>query len=420
MTRVGSSRVGFAVTTSLALVIAFGVPSALGAGGDLDPTFGGTGKVVTAFAGGSYANAVAIQADAKIVAVGSVAGHTAVARYLSDGSLDPAFGTDGLVTTQLSDKPGWDEARAVAIQSNGKIVVVGAASGRFGVVRYLSDGTLDPAFGGDGIVRTDLTNSGDGAEDLVIQPNGRIVVVGEAGLNPRFALVRYMPDGTRDPAFGDRGMVLTTFGGWASPRAVALQSDRRIVVAGAAGGLALARYLPNGTLDRSFGDNGKVSGWKVPSPGWAIFPSAMTIQPNGRILAAGGWDIFELGLARFLRDGRLDLSFGRGGFVRTHVACGEQAITDLVLQPDGRIIGAGNVGPHEAGDCGVPARFIVLRTLPDGSLDPTWGGNGKVVTHFPGGGGAWGAALQADGRLVLAGSSADGFALARYMTAATP
>jgi len=420
MARVRSSRVGFAVTTSLALVIAFGVPSAFGAGGDLDPTFGGTGKVVTAFTGGSYANAVAVQADAKIVVVGAVAGHTAVARYLPDGSLDPAFGTDGLVTTQLSGKRGWDEARAVAIQPNGKIVVVGDDRERFGVVRYLSDGTLDIAFGGDGIVRTNLTNNADVGEDLVIQPNGRIVVVGQAGLNPRFALVRYMPDGSRDPAFGDRGKVLTSFGGWASPRAVALQSDRRIVVAGAAGGLALARYLPNGSLDPSFGDGGKVTGWKVSSPGWAIFPSAMTIQPNGRIVAAGDWDIFRLGFARFLRDGRPDRSFGGDGFVRTHVACGEQSITDLVLQRNGRIIGAGYVGPHEPGDCGDPGRFIVLRTLPDGSLDPTWGGNGKVVTHFPGGAGAWGAALQADGRLVLAGSSADGFVLARYMTAATP
>ena len=404
------------VVTSFTLAVVFAVLPASASPGDLDPTFGDGGKVTTAFPGGSYANAVVVQTDAKIVVVGAVGDHVAVARYQPNGSLDPDFGTDGLVTTQLSGEGGWDEARAVAIQRNGKIVVAGDDRGRFGVIRYRSDGTLDPGFGGDGIVRTNVTRSSDIAEDLVIQPNGRIVVVGQAGLNPKFALVRYRRDGTRDPSFGHLGKVLTSFGSWASPRAVALQPDGRIVVAGAAGGLALARYRLNGTLDPNFGDGGKVTGWDVGSPPWAIFASSMAIQPDGRILAGGDYGIFELGLARFLQDGRLDPTFGRDGILRTHVACGEQGVTDVMLQPNGRIVGAGYVGPHEAGDCGEPGRFFVIRALRDGSLDPTWGSDGRVVTHFPGGAGAWGAATQPDGRLVVVGSSAEGFALARYLT----
>src|SRR5512141_1604453 len=145
--------------------MAFGVPSAQGAGGDLDPTFGNGGQVTTVFPGGSYATAVAIQADGKIVAVGaaagpSVTGDFAVARYEPDGSLDATFGLEGMVTTAIGG--GRDEAQSVAIQENGRIVVSGTDSWRrFAVVRYRPDGDLDSSFGDGGIVRTNFAPGQD-------------------------------------------------------------------------------------------------------------------------------------------------------------------------------------------------------------------------------------------------------------------
>lgn len=308
MRRLGSFRVGFAVTTSLALVVAFGVPLALGAGGDLDPTFGVGGQVTTAFPGGSFANAVAIQSD-------------------------------------------------------GKIVVVGAAAG--------------PSVRGE------------------------------------FAVARYETDGLLDPTFGDGGMVVTRYHG-AVARAVALQPNGRIVVAGYNTGLALARYRPDGRLDRTFAGNGRI-GTAVVGRLWAL---AVALQPDGRIVVAGGWDIFNVGLARFRVDGRLDPTFGDDGVLVADMGGGEQALTGLVIQPDGKIVTVGGVGPHEGGDT-VVSRFVLARCRRNGSLDPTFGGDGKIETFFDGRSDAQGVALQADGRIVVVGGADDGtaqaFALARYL-----
>jgi uncharacterized delta-60 repeat protein len=413
-----------AIRSSVTAVIVAGVliatvaVRASAASGDLDPSFGAGGRVTTAFPGGAAANAVAIQPDGRIVAVGwatrpSGGPSIAVARYQPNGELDPSFGDGGMVLTSI--RGGGDEARSVEVRSNGKIVVAGSDDrARFAVVRYRADGSLDPSFGGNGIVRTDLTPRDDVAYDLAIQANGRIVVVGSAGYpTPSFAVVRYRADGRRDRSFGDRGIVITPFR-WAVARAVAIQPDGRIVVAGHhARGLALMRHLPNGRLDPTFGGDGRV-GNVVPQ----IFGLAVGIQPDGRILAAGDWNIFWVGLARFTATGRLDPTFGRDGVAHARVGAGEQALSSVLLTPRGKIITAGGAGPHEPGD-EVDSRFIALRWRRNGALDPTWGGNGKVQTRFPGGARGWGAALQADGAMVVVGGAGDGnaeaFALARYL-----
>lgn len=187
------------------------------ADGDLDQTFSSNGKVVTAFPGGAFATSVAIQPDGKLVVAGaaagageSVSGEFALARYETGGSLDQTFGAGGLVTTPVS-AGGGGEGRDFAIQADGRIVVVGTAGRvRFAAARYETDGTLDETFGNGGIVRTNITDGFDIAHGVVIQPNGRIVLVGQAGTSrPAFALVRYLHDGSLDLAFGDGGKVRT-------------------------------------------------------------------------------------------------------------------------------------------------------------------------------------------------------------------
>jgi uncharacterized delta-60 repeat protein len=202
--------------------------------------------------------------------------------------------------------------------------------------------------------------------------------------------------------------------------AVAIQPDGRIIAVGTHPfGLALARYMPNGSLDPTFGGDGTVGHWGPSSPPSAIDAHAVALQPDGRILAAGGYDVFAMGIARFLPHGRLDPSFGGDGVVRTRVKGSEQELSALALQPDGRILVAGSSWPHESITEGVP-RFVVIRYRRNGSLDPSWGGDGKVVTFFPGNAYAAGAAFQPDGKLVVVGEiglhGGRGYALARYLT----
>src|SRR5262245_3374535 len=397
-------------------MVLLGVVPALAGAGDLDPGFGTGGRVTTLFPNGSYATALAVLPDGGIVAVGAAAGASmtgefAVARYGTDGVLDPGFDADGMVTTAIAG--GGDEARSVAVQPDGRIVVAGTDSRRrFAVVRYLSDGGLDPSFGGDGIVRTELTTGEDIGYDIAIQDDGKIVVVGSAATGTRFAIVRYRRTGELDRTFGDHGAVLIARGDRA--RSVALDRDGRIVVAGYNGwGLTVVRLGQDGRLDASFGGDGIVD--RIVSQ---IFGLAVAVQPNDKIVVAGDYDIFRTGIARLTRDGGLDPTFGQQGVRRVRFGAGEQNFTGLAVQDDGRILAVGHVGPHEYGDP-IEPQIIVARFLRTGALDVSWGGDGKLSTTFPGGASASGIALQPDGMPVVAGEAGQGdawgFALARYL-----
>lgn len=418
MRRSGSFQMAFAIAASFALVASLGTP-ALGADGDLDPSFGDGGQLTTLFPVGSFATAVAMQTDGKIVAVGAAAGASidgefAIARYEPDGDLDGTFGDGGTVVTPIAGGNG-DEARSVAIQENGRIVVAGTDSWRkFALVRYRADGELDDSFGDDGIVRTNFTPGDDVAWDMAIQTDGGIVAVGAEGFGQSgFQLARYRRNGSLDTSFGDGGKVVTRYRG-ANARAVTLQPNGRIVVAGYNSfGLALARYRPDGRLDRSFDGDGTI-GPMVTS----IFGLAVALQPDGRIVVGGDHDIFAFGLARFRRDGRLDRSFGGDGIVREEVEGAEQGASGVVIQPSGRIVATGSSGPHEFGDPTVP-RFVLIRRLADGHRDTTFGVHGEVTTFFEGGARAHGSTVDADGRIVVVGGAGGGtigsFALARYL-----
>ncbi|WP_267893140.1 calcium-binding protein [Streptomyces scabiei] len=223
--------------------------------GSADTSFGGTGggaggEVLTDFEGGDdVAQGVAVQPDGKIVVVGrhqetddEFAGCCwfTVARFTADGSLDTTFGGgDGKVTTDLG---GYNWGEAVVVQSTGKIVASGWSGGRFTLVRYQPDGSLDSGFGTAGVATTDF-GTGAGVNDLVVQPDDRIVAGGTAGGD--FALARFHANGTLDTGFGTGGRTTTDFGTGDSAYGLALQADGRTVAFGsnADGVRALARYL---------------------------------------------------------------------------------------------------------------------------------------------------------------------------------
>ena len=234
----------------------------LAADGDLDLSFGSGGKVTTDFMeGSSAASDLALQSDGKFIAVGSVGQGSsrdfALARYNSDGSLDTSFGSGGTVTTHFFGSS--DQALAVALQSDGKIIAVGQAvqsdgDDDFALARYNSDGSLDTSFGTGGKVTTDFFSQNDQAFAVALQSDGKIIAAGSTFLD--FALARYNSDGSLDATFGSGGKVTTDFAFSDQAFAVALQSDGKIIAAGFANqgrrdinDFALARYNSDGSLD---------------------------------------------------------------------------------------------------------------------------------------------------------------------------
>ncbi len=268
--------------------------------GALDSTFG-SGGIVTTPVGldNDYANSVAIQPDGKIVVTGSTYNGSdrdiAVVRYTASGMPDSTFGTNGIVTTPIGS--GNDYAGGVAIQPDGTIVVAGSTDNGsdddIAVLRYTASGTLDPTFGSGGIVTTNISSGDDFAGSIAIQGGGKIVVAGQAhnGVDYDFAVLRYTGSGALDPTFGSGGIVTTPVGpGTDYANSVALQPGDKIVVVGQAHNgvdydFAVLRYTGSGALDASFGSGGIVT---TPIGLGKDYASGVAIQPDGKIVAAGG------------------------------------------------------------------------------------------------------------------------------------
>ncbi len=417
--------------------------------GELDLSFGIGGRVTTSFAApDAYGNAMAVQTDGKIVVAGYVEndnGTTAttddhddftVARYNPDGSLDTAFGNGGRVSTDIGTGSD-DQANAVAIDSSGNIVVAGQSSSDgvgdnrdFAVVRYTSAGALDTAFSTDGKVTTNFNSKSDIAYAVAIDSSGNIVVGGVANNSSdreHFALARYTSAGALDTNFGTGGKVTEAFAGAnASIHALALQSDNKIVVAGAAhngtggltGGLdfAVARYTSAGALDTTFSTDGKVT----TSIGNGYDRArAVAIDGDGNIVVAGEAHVtgssWDFALARYTSAGELDTSFGTGGKVTTAIGSDNDQANAVAIDGNGRIVLAGYATE------GSGFQFALVRYRSNGSLDTGFGAGGVVTTDcFVGTQASANAmALDSGSRIVTAGYSFnDGFreiALARYL-----
>ncbi len=322
--------------------------------GALDRTFGVGGTVITDVSRGSDAVwAVAIQSDGKIVAAGVASGDFALARYNADGTLDPQFGNGGTITTDFG---GDDKANALALQRDGQIVVAGVAGGRdFALARYRTDGTLDATFGTEGKVTTDFSDNADVAFALAIQPDGMIVAAGATGEFPTaaFALARYNADGSLDAGFGAGGRVTIEFGRDARAHALAIQSDGKIVTGGfvnngSSGDGALTRHNADGTVDRAFGTAGRV----VTDFGGRNFGSALAIQSDGKIIVAGSDDFppyYDFALARYEPDGSREVNSSRDGTVLTEFG-GNSWINAVAVQSDGKVVAVGYARPSSSAD----------------------------------------------------------------------
>ena len=431
------------LATAAVLVVA--APSAAAAPSQLDPSFGSGGTVVTQFPSSySGARAVAVQGDDRIIAAGfahtdnSVVSDFALTRYEANGALDATFGTIGQVRTDFGGR--YDDALAVAVQPDGRIVVAGSSSDADGrdmaVARYNNDGTLDASFDGDGLALVDFGGESS-AQAVAVQPDGKIVLAGWATrpVSPGccgsdFALARLTSSGAADTSFGVDGQVFTDFlpgadDGYAAAQAVLLEPDGRIVAAG--GGVAnatsvdfaVARYLADGSLDPTFSNDGLVTTDFV---GYFDEIRDIAVDVDGRIVAGGqscqfpgsSDEVCDFGLARYTSTGAVDRRFGRQGKIRTDLGrdVGE-GIRGVVLQADGRIVAGGETSGPGGADVGL------ARYRPDGRLDRTFGVGGLVITAVsPSTDEVGGLALQSADRLLVAGTTAVsqsfGFFVSRY------
>jgi len=368
--------------------------------GELDPTFGHNGIFSNNFNNTSTATAVAVQSDGKIVVGGSIGNLGAVVRLNTNGTLDHSFGTGGVVTIRFRDVQ--NVTTGVAIQSDGKILAVGTGLPQGGqLVRLETNGSLDASFGTNGSAFLGVTPG-----PLVLEPDGKIVVVGFiAGTGP--AMQRFESTGTLDPSFGSGGTAPLL----ASANSVALQSDGKIVLSSS----PVTRYNSNGSLDTTFGTRGQA----VTLPNAFL---AIALQSDGRLVTSGnivnavtlGANSTGFGLGRYASTGTVDLTFGSRGVVITGFANSPLTSANaLVIQPNGDIVAAGEAGTNVNNQA-----FALARYRNTGMLDTTFGTGGRVVTGFGNNTVASISAitLQSDGKIVVVGGVSPGnLVVARYL-----
>lgn len=348
--------------------------------GSLDTTFGEGGRViVSAPSALRVALSVALDGEGRLVVSGTsgVSGlNFGLIRLDGNGNLDSSFGGDGAIETAV----GINSLPYSVLMQGERIIAAGRGGGADGdvvLVRYDADGNIDMTFGSNGFVATAVSPDTDGAMQVVLDNSGRIVVAGyaEIGGHDQPILVRYTSDGDIDPSFGSGGTVTTPIGVNGSQwHSLAVQPDGRVVAAGFTNGtsddsVAVARYNEDGSIDTTFG----MSGTGIVNIGIALQDDEgrrIVVQDDGAILVTGhSWNgsNWEFLLLRLNRDGEIDTSFGDGdGIVATQIPGLDARAFNLALQQDGRIVVSGHLGT------GLSYDFALLRYNADGSLDTTF------------------------------------------------
>jgi uncharacterized delta-60 repeat protein/uncharacterized repeat protein (TIGR01451 family) len=426
--------------TIFAIVVSAAVAFQQAAYGSLDKTFDTDGKVTTNIAGFDVAWGEAIDGSGRIIAVGQAAKNDsadfAVVRYLTNGALDTSFGPgfNGKVTIDFGFQ---DIAKGVALDAQGRIVVVGTSNEGddrdWVIARLMPNGALDLTFGPDhtGKIRAGFGGDYDEAAAVAIDALNRIVVVGtqQDGVTDDndFGLMRFNSDGAFDSTFDSDGRLTIGFGSWNDAYAVAIDASNRIVVAGRDGApsrFAVARVNDNGTLDSTFDGDGKV----VTPFNSDAKPNAIAIDPLGRIVVAGYAadpvsERRQIAAIRYLDNGTLDNLFGSGGKVAlAAVGTNSTEAFGVAIDGDSNIVLG---GPYRSTD-GSNEFVVVTRFTDLGQVDKSWGANNGVLllTSFPADiTRAHALELDAQGRIVLAGVAVTDnerdFYLIRYNTVPT-
>lgn len=321
--------------------------------GNPDPKFGNQGIVETDLGGTqSEGTCIAVQADGKILIAGTTEYQDdrgfGVRRLLDSGQPDLNFGDTSYAFLDFANSNL--ETHFIGVQPNGKIIVAGSAysnSLKITIARFMANGMPDYSFGDSAISMLNLPSSVTPAQ-FVMTPSGGLIGVGYTYVNSQqaFAIVQTTASGDLDASFGSNGLILTSFSGHAEAEGVALQGDGKVVIGGHADvngddHFALVRLLSDGTLDQSFGTNGKVTAQIMDGDAYG---RAVAILGDGKILLAGDaygiWNR-DFAVARFTTTGKLDNSFSFDGFTTKNMGNGNDYVYDAVLQPNGRLVVVG-------------------------------------------------------------------------------
>lgn len=455
-----SARALFAA--ALALTLFSADPSAAARPGDLDPTFGENGFAETApdfvaYRGAVFASAVLRQPDGKLIAVGSIGfDELALVRFNVDGTLDPTFGASGWVVSTVAS-----DAFAAVLQSDGKILIatqgvdqaMEGSNGPLQLVRFLPEGAIDAEYGSGGTVVYPPSNGGQfgqflDARSIVLEPDGRAVVSADSsyvsvcctpasncfpGGGSFIALLRFGQDGSIDRSYGDGGVACTSllFGGFA-----AAQPDGAIVVTGqrrlgnnSISDVLVSRFDASGRIDPTFGSNGTAPVTVSPPPQlvgafYSLAVDTIVVQPDGKLLLGlSGPNGQAIPVAtRLNADGSIDPQFagGQGAFAvigdakaaTAHLPSPAGGPTFAALQSDGKVVLASRPWDNPS----AALHFGVARFNADGTLDSNYGSSGVVIGP-PGGPAS--ILVQADDKLVILDGQSLDFRLARFLAASS-
>lgn len=347
------------------------------------------------------------------------------------GTLDKDFGINGIVTT--SQLNAGLHSYCSLLQRDGKIILAGdrgvsmvedSIYTGFVFIRYTSKGIIDSTFGNDGMVIVNFPDYfSERVYSIVEQPDGKIVACGDGyvGLfnaNYNGLMVRLNSDGSLDPSFGDNGkLIYDSYRGQDHFLKLLLKENGKILACGTISFHAalIVQLLPNGTYDNSFGTNGVAQDEDI-----NYNMADAVLQPDGKILTGGSYGFnpyqWQMSCARYLANGNLDSSFGNKGKVITNLPGSSEQILGIAIQQDGKIVGAGN-------SSGFDNIETIVRYTSQGVLDKSFGTNGVVYTNYPTG---WASArdvmLQSDGKIITAVSNFDYdadygyYAVNRYQT----
>ena len=429
------ATLGGPASTIVTLVDADPVPTGLA----LDPSFGTRGQAMLEGFGGSRSS-MALQADGKVVMAGGTFTDFILARFAADGSIDRGFGFlgDGTVTTDMGSGFISEEATAVAVQADGGIVVAGYTAidnappnpdrpPTFALARYTAAGRLDTSFGRQRRVSANVNGR---AYAIAIQPDGRIVVAGEFSFESTngsdfgdFTVARFKADGNLDPTFGTdaTGQIARDLGATNSARNIVLQPDGKIVISGKPQGdqpgfdhTDVARFNPDGSYDPTFGTGGRL---KLAA---LDVGAGLALQPDGKLVLVGtrmqpNAPVFSrFVLMRLNADGTPDASFGTRGQVEAALSKNVRA-GGVAVQADGRIVVVGTSVFESAGD------FVVARYGRDGEVDTGFGIGGTLgIEFFNGSNVGENVLVMPDGRIVVGGMAVSsrgirGYGVARVL-----
>jgi uncharacterized delta-60 repeat protein len=367
----------------LLIALAFHATATAQSPGSLIPTFGDNGKVITENGNYLCAQRTVVDNAGKVLVLARInlnPYNLALSRYLPNGDLDATFGANGTVVTTVKAGLLVD----LDLQPDGKILVTGTEEtfpAGLLVARYLSNGTLDPTFGNQGLFKSTVNASRGNA--LTLTTDEKIVVAGtlfnSANQGTDIFLTRLQTNGAVDATFGNNGSITHDFGGAESVFEVKIQADHKIVVFGKSTALptyTVFRFLANGTLDNTFGNNGRVVLSQIAPVTWGD----LHLQNDGKMVLGGTADDgsggYQLWAARLLSGGSLDATFGQNGVAKTSFN-GQIKGEALLVDQQGRYLVGGD---YLAG--GQTTQMALTRFTADGGVDTDFGTNGLAIVEF--------------------------------------